>query len=560
MTGEEISTLAGHQYPVYDVKISHDGRRIASAAAAPENHTFDQQPTPRLGEVIVWDPKSGQPIRTMQSDEGPAFCLAFSPTENCLAVGGADGTARIWSIDTGDLRAECTGHTAAVQGVGFSADGRRLATGSDDSSVRVWDVQTGQSLLVLRGHGKGVASVDFAREGHRLISSTKFSFVPGEVVIWEPRSLERHAWDSQARLRWHERSIDQARTANDSFGAVHHALALLDAGIVDSRLASKCADAMFALKQYALAEELYRAAIAKSPLDAELQHRLGHTFVLRGDLAGAAQVYRDLTKAVPSFADGFYSLGNTLRDLGDLERAQEAFENAVRVKPEYAEAHCNLGRVLERRGLFAEALQELKRGHELGSQSPRWQYPSAQWIAEAERFLKAEELWEDLKRNEDKQVDDPQRLELAQMTFLKGYKLAAAQFYKEVVDDQPDGALDPASGTRYNAACAAVLAGIGHGEDAGSLTAESRTDWRSQALRWLNADLDAWQSALETAPQKRTMIASVLTHWRRDPDLAGVRDAALDGMSDDERDKWTAFWTRAEDLLARCTSSDNIAP
>jgi Flp pilus assembly protein TadD len=54
-----------------------------------------------------------------------------------------------------------------------------------------------------------------------------------------------------------------------------------------------------------------------------------------------------------------------LRDQGDLRGATEAFQNAVRVKPDFAEAHCNLGSVLQRRGLFAEALVELKRGHQL---------------------------------------------------------------------------------------------------------------------------------------------------------------------------------------------------
>lgn len=50
------------------------------------------------------------------------------------------------------------GHTADVQSVAFSQDGKRLASGSEDRTVVVWDVTSGEELLTLRGHTKAVAS------------------------------------------------------------------------------------------------------------------------------------------------------------------------------------------------------------------------------------------------------------------------------------------------------------------------------------------------------------------------------------------------------------------
>ena len=67
--------------------------------------------------------------------------------------------------------------------------------------------------------------------------------------------------------------------------------------------------------------------------------------------------------------------------------AEEPRPPRLRLKPDFAEAHCNLGLVLRRQGRFVEGLAELKRGHELGSKSPNWRYPSAQRVREIERLV-----------------------------------------------------------------------------------------------------------------------------------------------------------------------------
>jgi hypothetical protein len=44
----------------------------------------------------------------------------------------------------------------------------------------------------------------------------------------------------------------------------------------------------------------------------------------------------------------------------------------------------------------------------------------------------------------------------------------------------------------------------------------------------------------------------MLTHWRADPGLAGVREAsALDRMAPAERQEWGRLWSDVEALLGR---------
>jgi serine/threonine-protein kinase len=108
-------------------------------------------------------------------------------------------------------------------------------------------------------------------------------------------------------------------------------------------------------------------------------------------------------------------------------------------------------------------------------------------------------------------------------------------------------------GARYNAACAAALAGCGKGKDADQLEAKERGRLRRQALDWLRADLVVWSKQLEGADAKtRQAIRKTLQHWRQDPDFAGVRgEEALAKLPEAERAAWQQFWADVEQLLKK---------
>ena len=65
--------------------------------------------------------------------------LVWSEDGRWLVAGGRDGSTRVWSAETGELKARLEGATNRVSWVQFAPDGR-LATGSWDGIIRMYDL------------------------------------------------------------------------------------------------------------------------------------------------------------------------------------------------------------------------------------------------------------------------------------------------------------------------------------------------------------------------------------------------------------------------------------
>jgi tetratricopeptide (TPR) repeat protein len=299
-----------------------------------------------------------------------------------------------------------------------------------------------------------------------------------------------------------------------------------------------------------------RSALRLKPDYAEAHNDLGGALYLQGKLEEAVAELRSALRLKPDYAEAHYSLGIALGNQGKRAEAIAEYRTAVRLKPDYAEAHINLGSVLLQEGLFAEALAEFRRGHELGSKRPNWRAPSAQWVREAERMVDLEQKLPAIVTGKTRPADAAESLAVAQMFYNKKLHGASAQFWQDAFQTQPALADDMKVQNRYNAACAAALAGCGQGKDDPPLDAAAKARWRTQALDWLKADLAAWAPVLKGGtPQARQPVAATLQHWKVDPDLAGLRDkAALAKLPEDEQRACRALWAEVDALLSKAQS------
>jgi serine/threonine-protein kinase len=263
--------------------------------------------------------------------------------------------------------------------------------------------------------------------------------------------------------------------------------------------------------------------------------------------------YHEAIRLQPDYAGAHSNLGLALCAQGNLEEAIAEYHKAIRLQPDLAEAHCNLGGIFKQQGRFTEALAELERGHDLGSKRPDWRFPSAEWVRQARLLVQLESRLPALLQGNDRPANPDEMLTLADLCYRKQLHAASARFWQEVFQNRPTLAEDILAGNRYNAACAAALAGSGKGKDEPPLEEEAKARWRTQARDWLKADLAAWAKGLESGPlQVRPPILQTLQRSKEDTDLAGIRgDAAIARLPADEQHACRALWSEVDALLAR---------
>jgi serine/threonine-protein kinase len=276
-------------------------------------------------------------------------------------------------------------------------------------------------------------------------------------------------------------------------------------------------------------------------------YNLGNALRDRGRLDEAIAAYRQAIRLEKDFPQAHYNLGITLKAKGLVNDAIGAYREAIRLKKDFAEAHCNLGHALAAQGRFADALAAMQRGHQLGLRHPHWPHPSAQWIEQFQRLVDLERKLPMFLDGQQQPADAAERLTLAWMCQQYKRHAAAVRFYSAAFAEKPQLAADLRTGHRYNAACAAALAGTGQGKDAADLPEKERARRRKQALDWLRADLAAWAKVTD-----RARVQQTLEHWQQDADLAGVRDQeALAKLPPAERQAWSQFWSEVAELLKK---------
>ncbi len=135
-----IARISNVAERVYGLDFHPDGRRLAVASGTPG----------RLGELKVFDSRSGEMLHDLMVSEDVLFSAAFSPDGGRIATCGADGTIAVFSLDESDLAPRMIEHHADwVNSIAWSPDGKLLVSASRDKTVKVFEADTGSYIVNL---------------------------------------------------------------------------------------------------------------------------------------------------------------------------------------------------------------------------------------------------------------------------------------------------------------------------------------------------------------------------------------------------------------------------
>ena len=173
-TGKHLKCLGGEFFGrTESVAVSSDGRFVASAAY------FDKK-------IRIWQTKNDDQYKTLSGHSFfGAWSVAFSPDTKRIVSGGADGTIRLWSLESGKQiyvnRSHKRGFLSDILSVSFSPDGKFIASGNFDKTICILNSDTGKEFRVLKGHDAEVCSVDFDPSGKKIASGSS----DNTVRLWD---------------------------------------------------------------------------------------------------------------------------------------------------------------------------------------------------------------------------------------------------------------------------------------------------------------------------------------------------------------------------------------
>jgi WD40 repeat protein/serine/threonine protein kinase len=121
--------------------------------------------------LSVWDLPQRRELWSLQLDPRVSASLAFRPDGESLVVPGADGTISMHASTTGELQGELRGHSGIVHDLALHPRDAVLASAAADGTVRLWSLDSRAEIAALPCGPEPVRTVAFDAAGERLVAA-----------------------------------------------------------------------------------------------------------------------------------------------------------------------------------------------------------------------------------------------------------------------------------------------------------------------------------------------------------------------------------------------------
>ncbi|KAL2350631.1 periodic tryptophan protein-like protein 2 [Cryomyces antarcticus] len=168
------------------------------------------------GSVRAWDLIRYRNFRTFTAPTRLSFSsIAVDPSGEVVCAGSLDSfDIHIWSVQTGQLLDQLSGHEGPVSSLSFAPNGGTVASGSWDHTVRIWDIfartQTSEPLQLQAD----VLCVTFRPDSKQLAVST----LDGQLTFWSVSEASQQGGVDSRRDVSGGRKLTDRRTAANATG------------------------------------------------------------------------------------------------------------------------------------------------------------------------------------------------------------------------------------------------------------------------------------------------------------------------------------------------------
>jgi WD40 repeat protein len=170
-TGEELASFDLHSQRISSLAFDSVGKMLASAS-------FD-------GTVKIWDAKAEKLLHTLPKKNSKVYFTKFikkaGGTSNNSVIASYNSDIGMWNPITGEKIRTFLGHSQPITSTAVSFQRNLLASACRDRTIKLWNLDTGELLTTLKGHSGKVESLAFNRDGNILVSAAQ----DRTIKVWQ---------------------------------------------------------------------------------------------------------------------------------------------------------------------------------------------------------------------------------------------------------------------------------------------------------------------------------------------------------------------------------------
>ncbi|MDA1016239.1 MAG: protein kinase, partial [Planctomycetota bacterium] len=225
-----------------------------------------------------------------------------------------------------------------------------------------------------------------------------------------------------------------------------------------------------------------------------------------------------------------------------INEAVDVLTQAVKKNPDSIDAQCCLAKALQQKGMYEQSVVHFQQGHDLATKTNDSR-PTERWLKDAESLATwGNQLKDLLKKAMGKEVDPAHQTRICSL--FRNNVHGTAKMYADTSASDETFAETVANGGRL-AAARTVLLVSGVNTLRGGIDPAGIQRLRTQAAKWMNADLDAIEARLkQDTATERESLAKILKQWQADFTFRLMKES-------DANPDLAQVATRIEELLKR---------